>query len=325
MFETILNKIKEFDTIIIHRHIRPDGDCIGCQFGLKYFIQDNFPLKKVYAVGDEIPDYLKHIGTNDIIDDDIYQNALVIVVDTALTKRICDERYQKGAYVIKIDHHDDSEQFGDFAYVDEKSPACSLIITQILQESKLPISSLSANALYTGIITDTGRFRFRGVVGDTLKRAGDLLDNGVDMENIFSHLYIKSDKELKLQGYVYNHFKTTKNGVAYIYFTKDIMKKYGVTKDEAASLINCLDSIRGSLIWVALIDQVDENSDTVQEIRVRLRSRYVAINEVGTHYHGGGHLQAAGATVYSLKEMKQMLKELDILLKNYKEEHPEVF
>lgn len=336
MFDKILEQIKKYDTIIIHRHIRPDGDCIGSQFGLKKFIEINFPEKHVYAVGDMVPEYLSMCGTSDEVTDDIYNDALVIVVDTAVEVRICDERYKLGKYLIKIDHHDDSPIYGDIAYIDPKSPACSSILARIfkLWESKgYIVNEEVAKRLYLGIVTDTGRFRYRGVTEDTLTNAGWLLSKGVDTEDIYPALYIKSLQTLKLEGYVYNHFKTTPNGVVYIYFTKEIMEKYNVTKEDAANLVNCLDSIKGSFIWVAFVDQMLPRPDVVindaespdKEIRVRLRSRFVSINEVATHYRGGGHLQAAGATIYSKKEMKNILKELDTLIKNYKESHPEAF
>lgn len=336
MFEHILEKIKEFDTIIIHRHIRPDGDCIGSQFGLKRYLEYNFPNKKIYAVGDEVPEYLSQLGTSDKILPDIYNDALVIVVDTSLEKRICDSNYKLGKYIIKIDHHDDSPMYGDYEYVDPLSPACCAILVKMFREYEsvgytIPLNS--AIALYTGIITDTGRFRFRGVTGETMANAGYLLDKGINTDEVFTKLYIKSVEELKLEGYVYNHFKTTKNGVAYIYFTKDIIEKYNVTKEEAANLVNCLDSINGSLIWVAFVDQmlpkseivINENELPENEIRVRIRSRFVSINAIATHYRGGGHLQAAGATIYSKKEMNNLLKELDEALYTYKNEHPEAF
>lgn len=336
MFNQILEKIKEFNTIIIHRHLRPDGDCIGSQFGLKAYLEYNFPNKKIYAVGDAIPAYLKECGDNDEIDDNIYNDALVIVVDTSLEKRICDARYRLGKYIIKIDHHDDSPMYGDYEYVDPKSPACSAILVKMMNEFEqfgLEIPLKTAYCLYTGITTDTGRFRFRGVTGETLSYAGKLLDMGIDTDKIYTNLYIRNKEELKLQGYIYNHFKVTKNGVAYIYITKDIMEKYGVKKEEASNLVNSLDSIKGSLIWVAFIDQMLPRPEIVEnieespenEIRVRIRSRFIAINEIATHYRGGGHLQAAGATIYSVKEMKMLLKELDYLLGAYKKEHPEAF
>lgn len=331
----ILNKIKEYNTIIIHRHLRPDGDCIGSQMGLKQFIIDNFPSKNVYAVGDIIPDYLNDLGENNEITDDIYQKALVIVVDTSTKARICDNRYDKGAFLIKLDHHDDSEPFGDIEYVDPLAPACSSIIVSFIKEfeGELVLSTATATALYMGIVTDTGRFRYRGLNSETLTNAGYLIDHGVDTENLYVKLYIKSIEELKLQGAISRLFKITPNGVAYIYFNKKLMKKYNVSKEDAANQVNFLDGITGSLIWVAFVEQMKKPSKEPhptkeapeKEIRVRLRSRFVAINEVANHFRGGGHLLASGATVYSKKEVKALLKELDELLGNYKKEHPEVF
>lgn len=332
IFLDILNKIKEYDTIIIHRHIRPDGDCIGSQMGLKEIIKQNFKDKKVYAVGDDIPEYLSTIGTPDSVSDELYATSLVIVVDTSNKERIHDERWQKGNYIIKIDHHDDSEEFGDLSYVDPTSPACSSIIVSMFKTwENLIMPKEAAYALYFGITTDTGRFRYRGVDGRVLENAGYLVDQGLDIQEIYERLYVEDLSTTKLEGYVLTHFKTTPSGVAYIYFTEKMMKKYGVSKEDAANLVNSLSSIKGSLIWVAFVDQmleseIDKNGqDKSKEIRCRLRSRRVAINEIASHYRGGGHLQASGATIYSRKEMNAILKELDDALRIYKKENPDAF
>lgn len=336
-FIDIYEQIKKYDRIIIHRHIRPDGDCIGSQFGLKKFIETNFNNKKVYAVGDEIPTYLSYYGQNDEVTDDMYDGSLVIVVDTAVEEHICDKRYKNGAYLIKIDHHDDSPVYGDLAYIDAETPACSAILVKIfrewIKEYNLVMTKEIAIPLFVGIVTDTGRFRFRGVNGEVLTNAGFLIDQGIECDKIYTRLYIKDIPTLKLQGYVYDNFKTTPNGVVYIHFTKKIMKKFKVTKEEAANLVNSFDSIYGSLIWVAFVDQMKPKSKNCQnkeeqphkETRVRIRSRFVSINEVATHYRGGGHLQASGATIYSKKEMHSLLNELDNVLSKYKAEHKELF
>ncbi len=316
MFKEILEKIKEFDTIIIHRHLRPDGDCIGSQFGLKYLIEDNFPEKTVYAVGDKIPDYLNFIGTNDEIGVDIYKEALVIVVDTSIKSRICDERYALGKYIIKIDHHDDSEEFGNIMCVKNEEPANCQIITEFAVENNLKITEKAAVALYTGLITDTGRFQFRGVSQATFNAAGVLVNAGIDVDKIYAYINLKDINSYKLQAYLYKNMKMTPNGVVYMYFTNKIMKKFKVTKDEAAALVSCMSSIKGSLFWITFVDY-DEN------IRVRLRSRFMSINELGKKWRGGGHLQAAGATIYNKKEMKELLLEADEMIKKFKEEHPE--
>ena len=200
MFIKILEKIKEYDTIIIHRHERPDGDCIGTQMGLYHLIKDNFKEKTVYTVGDELPDYLKLYGKSDQIDDSVYENALVITVDTSNEKRICDKRYNTGKYLIKIDHHDDSPEFGDIYYVDEKSPACASIMVDIYKawheyDNNIVLSKEAATSLMLGMVTDTGRFRYRGTCRKTLENAGLLLDAGVELDDLYASLYTKDVAE----------------------------------------------------------------------------------------------------------------------------------
>ena len=321
MFKKILEKIKEYNRIIIHHHIRPDGDCIGSQMGLKHLLKATYPEKEIYAVGGDLLEYLNYIAEHDEVSDELYKDALVIVVDTSKKDRIFDERYSTGAYLIKIDHHDDSEEFGDIQYVNEKCSACSAIITEfyLANKDELILTDKAAKALYFGITTDTGRFRYRGVDGNILRSAASLVDSGIDIEDIYTNLYTDEIVNLKLRGYVYKNFKVTENGVLYIYFSNRMMKKFGVTRDTAGNLVNSLDSVKGSLIWVAFIEQ--ENKD----IRVRIRSRFVEINDVARNYRGGGHLNASGATLKSKKELKPLLNELDKKLKDYKDNHPEVF
>ena len=320
MINQILEKIKEYNRIIIHRHIRPDGDCIGTQHALKKAIELNFPEKEVYAVGDIIPDYLDEYGVIDEVTKDMYNGSLVIVVDTANEDRICNENYKLGDYIIKIDHHDDSSDYGNLNYVDPVMPACGAILTRLLRSWNFKFNKEIATYLYVAITTDTGRFRFRGVNEEVMANAGYLISEGVEIDKLYTKLYTKEKESFKLQGYVYENFKTTDSGVAYIYFSQKTMKEYNVTKDDAANLVNSLDSIKGSLIWVAFIEQDDE-----VEIRVRLRSRFVAINDIARNYRGGGHLQAAGATLYSKDEMTSILTELDNLHKEFKENNKELF
>lgn len=322
MLKKIYEKILEFDTIIVHRHTRPDGDCIGSQAGLVHLLRNSFPNKKIYSVGEDIPEYLSFIGLSDEVSDDIYKEALVIVVDTSVDKRIYDNRYINGKFLIKIDHHDDSHPFREDDYlefIDPESAACSAIIARFYEANKenLKMSKEAATALYTGIVTDTGRFLYRGVDSTLMRATALLLENGVDIEYIYSKLNLKELNTYRLEAYVYKHMKMTKSGVVYIFFTKKIMKKFGVTQDEAAALVNTMASIKGSMIWVTFVDYSDN-------IRVRLRSRYVAVNEVAGKYRGGGHLQASGATIYNRKEMKSILADLDVLHASFKENNKEL-
>ncbi|MBQ8292996.1 MAG: bifunctional oligoribonuclease/PAP phosphatase NrnA [Bacilli bacterium] len=321
MFKEIIKKIEEFDTIIVHRHMRPDGDCIGSQAGLVQALRNTYPNKKIYSVGDDIPEYLGFIGLSDEVSDDIYKEALVIVVDTSIKERIYDDRWQNAAFLIKIDHHDDSHPFREENYlefIDAGSAACSAIIARLIESSDvLKMNKEASLALYTGIITDTGRFLYRGVDKTLMNAAANLLSYDIDTEYMFAKLNLKEMNTYRLEAYVYKNMKMTKSGVVYMFFTKKIMKKFGVSCDEAAALVNTMASIKGSMIWVTFVDYGDN-------IRVRLRSRYVAVNEVARSYRGGGHLQASGATIYNKKEMKAILNDLDSLHASFKQANKEL-
>ncbi len=311
IFEQINKKINEYNTIIIHRHIRPDGDAVGSSLGLREILRDTFPEKEIYCVGKNLPDYLKFVGSQDIIDDDKYKDALVIVVDTATSDRVEDERYKLGKEIIKIDHHFVVESYGAINFVKDDYGACSLLIFELANELNYKITSIAKRYLYIATVTDTGRFKFSGTNNVSLKYASIMLDSDVDIEDIYSNLYVNDRENIKLTSFVYKSIKYTESGVAYLFMTKKIMKKFGVSLEDASSKVNLMEGIRGSLIWIMFIEHDDE-------IRVRLRSRFVNVREVAENFNGGGHDNAAGASVKNKKEIKKLLAMADEHLKNYK-------
>ncbi len=312
--EQILEKIKEFNRIIIHMHIRPDGDCYGAGFGLKNIIKESFPDKEVYVVG-ERAEYVDFVGTPDVIDDELFKDALSIVVDTASESRVSDQRFKLAKYVIKIDHHIPVSDYGDLIYVDTTRPATAQIILEFyLQfQEELKLNMEAAKALYTGIVTDTGRFRFRSVTGDTFIAVAHLLDYGLDFVDILSRLSLKSENLMKLQGYVLLNFQKTENGVAYIKMTPDIIEKFDVSLEEATSLVNELSTLEDCPVWI-LFAEYENNI-----VRARLRSKGPAINELANKYDGGGHALACGANLGTWEKTEELLKDADELVRVYKE------
>lgn len=310
----IYKLIKKYNKIIIHGHIRPDGDCYGAQFGLKSIIKTSFPEKEVYVVGEK-SEFVNFIGEIDTIEDEKYKNALVIVVDTANKDRISDQRYNLGEYVIKIDHHISDDNYGDLNWVDTNSPSCAQMITTWFKkhERKLKLSKDGAIALYTGIVTDTGRFRYRGVSDITHYMAGLLINYGADPDYIDQKLSNESLDMIALKGYVYSNY-VAKDGFIYVRLTKDIIKSFNVNNEDASSVVNLLGGISGYVVW-ALIIEYDN------EIRVRLRSSGPVINELAEKYKGGGHARAAGATLESWEELDNFSKDIIELIKVYNNEN----
>ena len=180
---------------------------------------------------------------------------------------------------------------------------------------ELKINSEAATHLYTGMVTDSGRFKFSGVNGDTMRHAGVLLDVGVDTDILFARLYLEAFEYLKFKAHIYEKMQITENGVAYIYIDQEMQKRFGLTLESASACVGCLDSIRGCICWIAFI----ENGDEENSIRVRLRSRFVHINSIAEKYRGGGHACASGATVYGKDEVDALLRDADAIVKEYKE------
>ncbi|MBU1093860.1 MAG: bifunctional oligoribonuclease/PAP phosphatase NrnA [Firmicutes bacterium] len=308
----ILNKIKKYETIIIHGHKRPDGDCYGSQFGLKNIIQQSFPEKKVYVVGERSA-FVDFVGTIDVIPDETYQGALSIVVDTAVEDRISDPRYKLGKEIIKIDHHIPVDDYGDYRWVDTSFPSAAQMIAYFYFKFKkqLKLSLEGAIAMYTGIVTDTGRFRFRGVSNLTHQMAGMLIDQGVDVEYIDGKLGKETLEMIALKGYVYSNFVTT-DGFVYLKMTRDIIEKYNVSDEQAASVVGLLGGIEGFPVWALFIEYPNE-------VRIRLRSNGPTINELANRFGGGGHAKASGCRLEGWEQLPEFIKDAEAVIKAYKE------
>ena len=318
--QTVLQKIKEYNRIMIFRHVRNDGDCVGASKGLKRIIQLTWPEKEVYLIDHDTAKYLEFMGPEDAeVSDEIYSSSLGIVVDTASEARISNKKYTLCKELVKIDHHIPLENYGNCQWVEEERSSCCEMIVAFYDafREELKIDSLAATHLYTGMVTDSGRFKYSGVTGDTLRNAAVLLDVGVDTDTLFARLYLEAYEYLKFKAHIYQRMQITPNGVAYIFVDKAMQEEFGLSLEQSSAIIGNLDSIRGCLSWIAFI----ESGDAEGSIRVRLRSRFVHINSVAEKYRGGGHACASGATVYNAEEMDALLADTDALVKEYKETH----
>ena len=318
--EQIFQKIKEYDRIMLFRHVRNDGDCVGATKGLKRILQLTWPEKEIYLIDADTAKYLEFLGPeDDPVADELYADALGIVIDTASEARISNKKYTLCKELIKIDHHIPLESFGDLMWVEEeRSSACEMIVDFYATfRDELKIDSEAATYLYTGMVTDSGRFKYDGVSGDTLRNAAILLDVGVDTQTLSARLYLEAFEYLKFKAQIYDRMQITENGVAYIYIDKAMQEEFGLSLEQASACVGTLDSIRGCISWMVFIETGDENGS----IRVRLRSRFVHINSVAEKYHGGGHACASGATVYSKEEVQALLADADAVVKEYKETH----
>ncbi|GAA0600912.1 bifunctional oligoribonuclease/PAP phosphatase NrnA [Virgibacillus siamensis] len=310
--DNIISAIKKYDTIIIHRHVRPDPDAYGSQAGLKEIINASFPNKQVFAVGEEEPS-LNFLAKMDNVQDKMYQHALVIVCDTANAARIADQRYDRGAELIKIDHHPNVDQYGDTVWVDTAvSSTCELIYDLYLdaKDHGFRLNAKAAMLLYAGIVGDTGRFLFPSTSKKTFQHAAELVTYNFDRSRLYEGIYNIQDNIARLRGYILQHFKLAESGMSSVRLTRQELKEFHVSPADSGQLIGVLGDIEGIKAWVFFIEEDDQ-------IRVRLRSKGPVVNDIAAKYNGGGHPMAAGASVNTWEEADMVVDDLEKICVTY--------
>lgn len=305
MKDQILNLIKQYETIIVHRHVRPDPDAYGSQGGLVEILKASFPDKKIFAVGEEEPT-LHYLNRLDVIEDHVFEGALVIVCDTANAERICDLRYSLGDQLVKIDHHPNEDPYGDVLWVDTSASSVSEMIYDFYEFGKdkgLTLPDTAARLLFAGIVGDTGRFLYPSTTQKTFDIAGELIRKDFDRNDLFNKMYEVDANVVKLHGYVLQNFEMDELGCGSMIMTKEILEEFDVVPSEASLLVSVLGNVKGMKAWVFFIEEDDQ-------IRVRLRSKGPVINTVAKKYNGGGHPLAAGASIHTWEQKDHVMEDL---------------
>jgi phosphoesterase RecJ-like protein len=305
MKDLILEKIKEYQTIIIHRHQRPDLDAIGSQVGLKLLLEGQFPEKKIFVVGDL--NTMSYLAKMDEVKGESYLDALVIITDVAVSHMISDDRYQLAKEIIIIDHHENdtdvervSIHYKDTSY----NSACEMII-DFAKTHGFHLSKDAATYLYGGMVTDSGRFLYLKNPERTFLLASYVSHYHTNIQDLYNYLYTESlsKKLLKNQ---FSTFELTKENVAYRINSKALIESTGEDfQSISRGMVNQMAGIKEVLIWGSFSE--DQNGSYVAE----LRSREIPILDVAKKYGGGGHLNACGATLDHIEKVYQLIEDLN--------------
>ena len=318
--QEILKKIQKYNRIIIHRHNNPDLDALVSQLGLKNALQNSFPEKEVYVVGDM--NKFTFMGEMDVISDEMYENALVIICDVAVSHLISDHRYFLAKEIIVIDHHRNSVNL-DFdghacdvpcyAFIHPEYIACAEIVTMMIKEWGLTLDSYGATRLYGGIVTDSGRFQYGSNFANVFKMSAYLMECGADAQFIYKNLYVETLESRKMKNYFQGKMQLTKNNVAYMFNDKEVFDLFAVdTFTVSRGMVNLMAGIDKVNIWCNFT--YDKESGKVLG---EFRSRDIVIVDIAKKYGGGGHECACGATLDNFEVAKEMLLEFDQKMEEY--------
>ena len=309
MFEQIKNVIERFDRILIHRHSRPDGDAMGSQIGLRELLRHNYPEKEILAVGDSTGFFgFMEGAVMDEVADEAYENALAIVLDCGAEHLISDTRWKTAAATARMDHHIFTGQLAEFEVIDTSFESCCGMVAALAEESGWALTPLAAKSLYTGMVTDSGRFRYDGTTARTFRLAAFLMEQPIDTNELFRQLYADDFESKKRKAQFVLKTQFSPKNVAYIYTTREEFEAMGLdTFTVSRAMVNTMADIRGVDIWVNF-------TETENGVLCELRSSRYNINPIAVKYGGGGHAKASGATVPDRETAMAMLADLDEIM-----------
>ena len=305
--------IKRYDRIAILRHTMPDYDALGTQLGLATWIKDNFPNKEVVCLGDNHVTFTPRLFPEmDRLNNTWFDTPfLAIIVDTANTSRICDPRWKKAKFKIKIDHHPLVENYGKISIVNTKGCAAAENVVNMLLNFKgnYQMSEEAAKYFYIGLAGDSGRFQYSSTSKHSFAIAGVLLDANIQISKIYQQMYLKQVDDLKIIAHILTHYSISPKGVAYYVLDDKTLEDMNITTERGKENVNLFANIEGIDIWCSITEDKKDNC-----WRVSLRSKEVAVNGVAAQFGGGGHAQASGAKINNLDELPLLIEALDKLL-----------
>lgn len=313
MNKKIYEKIQNYNTIVIARHIGADPDALASSLGLREAIKLTFPDKKVYAVGTSSSKFTYFPKLDKI---DSFKDALLIVVDTPDKKRVdIATNLDEFKYRIKIDHHPFIEKYCDLELIKDTSSSASELVLDLINDTPLLINKNIAKILFMGIVSDTERFLFNASPELFLKVSKLLKEYNLNTEELYRNIFKRPLNEVRLQGFIAENLVVNKHGLGYIFISDEIMKSFNVDSSSAGNLINSFSNIEETVVRVFFSEDVKNNI-----IKVNIRSNGPVINTIAEKYNGGGHKYASGIKLSDVKDVKKVLKDLDDVCKSYKKE-----
>lgn len=294
-----LDKVEK--TVGICGHVRPDGDCVGSCLGLASYIRDNYPNLTVDVYLEPFGNKLKKVPgaeTALLERQGEKQYDLFVALDCSTKDRLAvgGPYFDTAKRTICIDHHISNEGYGDVFILDGNASSAAEVLYQLMNPNQ--VSQRTATCIYTGIVHDSGAFRYSNVSPKTFRIAADLLEKGVDSVAIVNRFLETTIQKQKLNGLAFEKAKTYFDGkFIFTYLTPEDFESCGLDPNEHVSIAELLRDTTG-VECSAFLSQSEPDT-----LRLSMRSRiYLDVNQVCALLGGGGHIHASGATIKTLDD-----------------------
>lgn len=309
----ICKSVKKYDNFLICAHTNPEGDALGSQLGF-YSLIRKLGKKGVIVSEDKLPYGYDFLPGNQLIRR-LSKESKFIDFDCLAVLDCADLKRTGGVYklnkadkpVLNIDHHISNRIFGDVNWVDPGASSCSEMIYKMFKQLRLPLDKDTALVLYTGIMTDTGSFRYSNTSSFTHKAVSALMKFGINVREVYQDTYENIPPgEVKILLKLLPQIKFYAQGkIAAFKIKKGLLG----LKQPCVDLADLALSFGRSIKGVEVVALFKENSKIKNEVRVNLRSQgKIDVNKIASFFGGGGHKTAAGCTLRDkIKQVEQKI------------------
>ena len=313
MFEKIIDKIEQYDSIVLFGHLNPDGDCYGSQIALKAILKEHYPNKQVFIAGSGLPKFFHLLGQMDQVSDEVIKNSLAVILDSNDLSRVEDKRVFSALDYVKIDHHIDNNSFHEGPEViNTEVTSTSELIYLLAKENNFVVPLLAAKALYLGLFTDSGRFQYATNYIQLFDILKDLIRLGVKPIELTTVLNVTGEKSLEIKSFIYRQIKKDPAGILYIIASKKDRDNLGVSYPQITANTSLISNVEGYSVWF-IASETDDGG-----MQVEMRSNNVNVQKVALAFGGGGHTFAAGFLINTFNQ-ENIEKLLDMLRTAIKE------
>ena len=309
--DNILEEIKKAETIVILAHENPDGDAIGSVLAMGLALKTMG--KKPDMIIREFPRTFNFLpGANEVKQNlDVKKYDLAISLDCANLKRLVGREYfEEARKTIVIDHHGTNSFYADINFVNPVSPACCEILVGMFTYFDIDINQEIGACILTGIITDTGGFKYQGVTSETFEFTAELLRKGVNVSEIYKKaLETRTRANFELLKRTLDRMEILEDGkVTFTYMTNQDKEELNVQPGDDEGLVEIGRDIEGVEVSIFIKQKDNEN-----KYKISMRSNdYVNVSDICYIFGGGGHPRAAGCLIQGdIQQVKdKVLKEV---------------
>jgi phosphoesterase RecJ-like protein len=300
--DQVVEELRLADKLLLTTHENPDGDALGSLLGMHWILRQLGKDSLMYLSPDEfpLPHEYRHMESSEIVGappSDMDERVAVFLDCGNIDRMPVDFLQREGIHILNVDHHHDNTRFGTANLVDAQASCTAEIVWRLSKELGAELTTDIANALYVGLITDTGKFMYENTTADAHLMAAELIEAGVEPHSIYSRIYesLPVTRLMLLQRALASLERFDDGAVAMLHLTVEDFEQTGAVENDSEGIVDHARAVEGTAVAVLVRDLI---GDRVGKRKISMRSTdgRVDVSEIARSFGGGGHRQAAGAT-----------------------------